>query len=182
MAWLNAKIAHSSRCMILEAKLENKFWGEAVMMANYIQNRLPAKDIVRTPVENWYGTKSNLNFFKRFGSKCYVHVPDEKRKKLDSKATEAIFIGYDAISKAYRCYIPSNGKVVISHDVKFVHKDSNWKIRQDQFEEENEVTIVHPPENEYYNNNEEDEIEQDEATENNPQPQPQIAQREILST
>lgn len=175
----NRTLIKMARCMILEAKLENKFWGEAVIMANYIQHRLPATDIVRTPFENWYGTKPNLNFFKRFGSKCYV--PDERRKKLDSKATEAIFVGYDAISKAYRCYIPSNGKVVISRDVKFVYKTSDWKIRQDQFEEDNEITITHLSKDEFYSADKDNMIEGDtiidEASGNNQQPP--TAQREI---
>lgn len=166
----NRTLIEMARCMILEAELENKFWGEAVVMANYIQNRLPAKDIVRTPFENWYGTKPNLDFFKRFGSKCYVHIPDEKRKKLDSKATEAIFVGYDAISKAYRCYVPSNRKVIISRDAKFVHKDSDWKIHQDKIKEESEVTITHLPEDEFYSADEENWIEEDdpEINENAP--------------
>lgn len=178
----NRTLIEMARCMILEAKLENKFWGEAVVMANYIQNRMPATDVVRTPFENWYGTKPNLDFFKRFGSKCYVHIPDEKRKKLDSKAIEAIFIGYDVISKAYRCYVPSNGKVIISRDAKFVYRDSDWKIDQDEFKEENEVTITHLPDDEFYSADEESGTEEDdpatgEASRNNQQLP--IAQREV---
>ncbi|XP_073831708.1 uncharacterized protein [Musca autumnalis] len=44
---------------------------------------------------------------------------DEKRRKLDIKATEMIFIGYDCKSKAFRCYNPSTNKVTISRDVIF---------------------------------------------------------------
>lgn len=54
-------------------------------------------------------------------------MPDEKRRKLDPKAIEAIFVGYDAISKAYRCYVPSKEKVIINRDVKFVYKNSDTK-------------------------------------------------------
>lgn len=110
------------------------FWGEAVIMANYIQNRLPAKDIEKTPYEIWFGVKPSIKHFKRFGSKCYVFVPDEKRKKLDAKAIQAVMVGYDLSSKAYRCYVPSTGKIVISRDVQFVNKDSDWKILESSTE------------------------------------------------
>lgn len=30
-----------------------------------------------------------------------------------------IFVGYDEISKVYRCYNKSNGKLVVSRDVRF---------------------------------------------------------------
>lgn len=48
-----------------------------------------------------------------------MHVPDEKRSKLDDKSEKYLFIGYDARSKGYKLYNPSNEKIVISRDVKF---------------------------------------------------------------
>lgn len=48
----NRTLIEMARCMILDAKFENKFWGEAVIMVNYIQNCLPAKDIAQIPFEN----------------------------------------------------------------------------------------------------------------------------------
>lgn len=79
-----------------------------------------------------------------------MHVPDERRKKLDLMAIEAIFVDYDGTSKAYRCYVSLIGKIIISRDVKFVYKNSDWKIHQDQLKQEIEVTIAHLPENDFY--------------------------------
>lgn len=136
----NRTLIEMARCMIIEAGLEKSFWGEAVVMANYVQNRLPSREVSTTPFQNWFGSKPSIEHFRRFGSKCFTFVPDEKRRKLDSKAIESIFVGYDLNSKAYRCYIPSTRKVVISRDVKFIHKDSDWK--NDVIQEEQEIIIT----------------------------------------
>lgn len=122
----NRTLIEMARCMILESGMGNSFWAEAVTMANFMQNRLPARNIEKTPFEYWYGTKPSMEQFKRFGAKCYVFTPDERRRKLDAKANEAVLVGYDLASKAYRCYVPTTKRVIISRDVKFVTKNDEW--------------------------------------------------------
>lgn len=132
----NRTLIEMARCMLLESGLDKKFWGEAVSMVNFIQNRLPVKEILKTPHEHWYGIKPYIGHFKQFGSKCYIHVPDEARRKLDPKGVQGILVGYDINSKAYRCYIQSTGKIVISRDVKFVEKENNWKLNKNTLKSE----------------------------------------------
>eukprot|EP01018_Ginkgo_biloba_P039467 Gb_17388 [translate_table: standard] len=59
---------------------------------------------------------SNLRVF---GCTAFVHVPDEKRQKLDDKSHKCILVGYSESSKAYRLWDPSQRKIVISRDVLF---------------------------------------------------------------
>ena len=59
-------------------------------------------DRIMTPHEAWYGRKPEVGNLRVFGSVCYVHVPEEKRTKLDERAELGIFIGYSSIVKAYR--------------------------------------------------------------------------------
>lgn len=63
-------------------------WAEAVDTAVYIQNRiLGPVDSVTTSYELWMGRKPTVQHLRVFGTKAAVHVPDIKRKKLDSKVT-----------------------------------------------------------------------------------------------
>lgn len=63
--------------------------------------------------------KPSVKHFKVFGSVCYVHVPDSKRSKLDSKAKKCIFIGYDDRKKGWKYMDPENHKFTISRNVVF---------------------------------------------------------------
>jgi hypothetical protein len=67
----------------------------------------------------WYGKKPNLQHLRVFGCKAYVHIPDQKRPKLDAKSLPCIFIGYSDISKAYRFFDPASHCVHESRDAIF---------------------------------------------------------------
>ena len=49
----------------------------------------------------------------------YIHIPKEKRTKLDPSGKKGIFVGYSESSKAYRIYFLGFNKVEISRDVTF---------------------------------------------------------------
>lgn len=48
-----------------------------------------------------------------------VHIPHEKRGKMDAKACQCIFVGYCSDRKGYRVWDPSAKKVMVSRDVIF---------------------------------------------------------------
>jgi len=54
-----------------------------------------------------------------FGCIAYVHVPNEKRSKLDPKAEKCTFIGYSSKQKTYKCFNLSTQKLQVSRDVMF---------------------------------------------------------------
>jgi hypothetical protein len=54
-----------------------------------------------------------------------VHVPEEKRSKLDPKVKKYILIGYSLEQKGYRCFNPSTRKLQVSRDVVF-DEMANW--------------------------------------------------------
>ncbi|XP_073811912.1 uncharacterized protein [Musca autumnalis] len=141
----NRTLVEMGRCLLIDADLPKSFWGEAVSTANYIQNRVLTRATKTTPYELWYGKKPDISNLHIFGSKCFVHIPSEKRQKLDSTANKMIFLGYDANSKGYRCYDASKNKVVVSRDVRFTEielRDCSMDFPQKkqgtlQIEEEN---------------------------------------------
>ena len=116
-------------CMLKSKHLQKEFWAEAVSCAVYLSNRSPTKNVRdQTPQEAWSGRKPSVKHLRIFGSIAYAHVPHQGRVKLDDRSVKYVFIGYDASSKGYKFYNPSNNKVVVSRDVEFDEEASwNWK-------------------------------------------------------
>jgi hypothetical protein len=91
--------------MLNEKNLPNYFWAKVVTTAVYIMNRTPTLAVHgMTPEEKFTGKKPNVSHLKVFDCIAYVHVPDEKKSKLDPKDDKCIFIGYSLKQKGYRCF------------------------------------------------------------------------------
>jgi hypothetical protein len=121
--------------MLNEKNLSNYFWVEAVAIVVYIMNRTPTTIVHgMTPEEKFTGKKPNVSHLRMFSCIAYVHVPDEKRSKLNPKAKKCIFIGYSLDQKGYRCFNISIRKLQVSRDVVFdemVHWYPPLKIAKD---------------------------------------------------
>lgn len=116
----NRSLQEMATCMLADAGLDKRFWGEAVSTATYLQNRLPSRSVDKTPYEKWFGSKPTLSHLRVFGSTAYVHIPDVKRGKLDNKAERLVFVGYCEDRKAYRFLNPAKNTIVISRDARFI--------------------------------------------------------------
>ena len=80
-----------------------------------------------------------------WGMVLYIHIPKEKRTKLDPSRKKCIFVGYFESSKAYRIYFPEFKKIDISRDVTFDEDSAYNKSRKRHVEEpeETEVPRIH---------------------------------------
>jgi hypothetical protein len=106
--------------MLNEKNLPNYFWVEAVITVVYIVNQTPTTIVHgMTPEEKFTNKKPNVSHLRVFGCIAYVHVPNEKRSKLDPKVEKCIFIGYFLEQKGYKCFNPSIWKLQMSRDVVF---------------------------------------------------------------
>jgi hypothetical protein len=86
--------------MLNEKNLSNYFWAEAIATAVYTMNRTPTTAVHgMTPEEKFTGKKPDVSHLIVLGCITYVHVPDEKRSKLDPKDVKCIFIGYSLEQK-----------------------------------------------------------------------------------
>ena len=70
-----------------------------------------------TPKKKYTLRKLDISHFKVFGYIAYVHIPDERRTKLDPKAKTCIFIGYSLHQKGYHSYNPSTRRMQVSRYV-----------------------------------------------------------------
>ena len=55
--------------MLIESCTPLSFWGEALLTACYVLNRVPHKNIELTPFELWKGYKPNLRYLRVRGCK-----------------------------------------------------------------------------------------------------------------
>src|ERR1044072_5238622 len=101
----NRTIQESARVMLHAKNLPYHFWAEAMNTACYILNRVTIRSGTNSTLyEIWKGRKPTVKYFHVFGSKCYILADREQRRKMDPKSEEGIFLGYSAISRAYRVY------------------------------------------------------------------------------
>nr|GEY89548.1 copia-type polyprotein [Tanacetum cinerariifolium] len=128
----NRTILNMVRSMLKTKKMPKEFWAEAVNCAVYLLNRCPSKSLDnKTPQEAWNGLKPTVSHLRVFGSIEYVHVPSQRRLKLDDRSEKHVFVGYEKQSKGYKLYNPVKKKVVVSRDVEFDEEGSwDWSIQE----------------------------------------------------
>ncbi|KAL0334102.1 UNVERIFIED_CONTAM: Retrovirus-related Pol polyprotein from transposon TNT 1-94 [Sesamum angustifolium] len=124
-----------------EKHLPKAFWAEAVYTAVYLLNRCPTKAVQNmTPIEAWSGKKPSAKHLRVFGSICYVHIPIEKRHKLEEKTEKGIFLGYNTQSKGYRIYNLKTKKLIISRDIEF-DEDAMWNWDEEKVERQSVMIL-----------------------------------------
>ena len=88
--------------LLISSGLPQNLWGEAILTANQILNRVPHSNTNVIPYEKWKGRKSNLKYFKVWRCLAKFQVPIPKRVKIGPKTVDCVFIGYATNSKACR--------------------------------------------------------------------------------
>jgi hypothetical protein len=88
--------------------------------------------------------KPEVSHLKIFGCPIFIHIPKEKRNKLEPSGKKGIFVGYCEVSKAFRIYIPGHRHIEISRDVTFDEYAVLNKSRRCQLEEVyEEEPVIH---------------------------------------
>lgn len=100
-------------------ELPQAIWAELVTTAVYVLNRTgKSSENGVSPYELWFGKKPRINHLRIISSTCYVHIPKQKRRKMDKKAQKGYLVGYDG-EERYRIYVAERKTVVLSRDVQF---------------------------------------------------------------
>ncbi|GKA00706.1 DUF4219 domain-containing protein [Tanacetum coccineum] len=116
----NRTLQEMSRTMLNEQSIPQKFWCNAVDTSTYILNRILIRPILgKTPYEIFRGRKPSLEYFKVFGSKCFILNTKDYLTKFDPKSYEGVFLGYSQNSKAYVVLNKHTMKVEESLNVTF---------------------------------------------------------------
>jgi hypothetical protein len=83
--------------------------------------------------------KPEVSHLQIFGCPVFVHIPKEKRTKLDPSGKKRIFVGYFEVSK-----VPGYHHIEISRDVNFDEDTTLKKSRRFHLEEVYEEEPIAP--------------------------------------
>ena len=117
----NRTLLNMGRLMLSYSTVPVSFWEYALQTSMYILNDAPSKSVLQTPHELWIGRKPSLQHLRIFG--CPTHVLKGKTEKMESHIETCIFVGYPKGTKGYYFNSPSDLKVFVSTNAKFLEKD-----------------------------------------------------------
>ncbi|GKD16619.1 retrovirus-related pol polyprotein from transposon TNT 1-94 [Tanacetum coccineum] len=135
-----------SRTILNEQSLPQKFWCNAVDTSTYILNRILIRAILeKTPYELLRGRKPTLDYFRVFGSKCFILNTKDYLTKFDPKSYEGVFLRYSQNSKAYIILNKHTRKIEESLNVTFNETPSpsnTSPLMDDDLDEEEAIKIT----------------------------------------
>lgn len=127
----NKHLLEVARAIMFYMHIPKYLWGEAVLTAAYLINKMPTKVLkYKTPLDCLKEFFPTTRLFsdlpvKVFGCTVYVHVPSQFRSKLDPRAIKCVFLGYSSNKKEYKCFDPQTKTFHVSMDVSFLEKKNS---------------------------------------------------------
>lgn len=112
----NRHLLEVARSLMFTMGVPNYLWGDAVLTACYLINRLPTSTLkFKTPIEILQQLYPMSRFFsslppKVFGCVAFVHDKDHHKSKLDPRSLKCVFLGYSPTQKGYKCFHPPTRK------------------------------------------------------------------------
>ncbi|KAI3772173.1 hypothetical protein L6452_03354 [Arctium lappa] len=115
--WKNRVLKEMVNSMLFYSGLGDGFWGETMLTACYLLNRVPNKRNKITQYELWFKKRPNLSYIRVWDCRAVVRLPEPKRKTLGEKCIDCIFVGYVEHSKAYRLYVIEPNDSIAIHTI-----------------------------------------------------------------
>ena len=96
-------LLETARALMFDANLPKSFWGECILTAAYVINRLPSKVIKnKMPFELLFNQKPNYDFLRVFGCLAYFMNTNTKGDKFEERGKPGVFLGYLPGTKGYK--------------------------------------------------------------------------------
>ena len=101
----NITVQEMAKTMLMDSKLTNVFWVQAVHTTFHIQNTwMLINKSDQNPCKLWKGISTNVKHLRVYRIKCYIKREDGRIGKFDSRVDKFILVGYSRKRKAYKCF------------------------------------------------------------------------------
>ena len=108
-----------ARALLYHSKLPTTYWGECILTATYLINRLLNSVLNnKTPFETLHHLPPTYSHLRSFECLCFPTLKTYK-DKFDPRSTPHIFVGYPCNTKGYKVLDLSTKKIHISRDATF---------------------------------------------------------------
>lgn len=109
-----------ARSLMFQSHVPLEYWGECVMTAVFLINRLPSPILAnKTPYELLTSKSPDYSQLKVFGCLCYVFTSPKQHHKFQPRAKACIFLGYPSGFKGYKILDMESNVISIPRHVIF---------------------------------------------------------------
>ncbi|RVW12980.1 Retrovirus-related Pol polyprotein from transposon RE1 [Vitis vinifera] len=146
----NRHLVETARTLLLHSHVPFRFWGDAILTACYLINRMPSS-VLHDQIPHFLLFPDQPLYFlppRVFGCTCFVHILTPGQDKLSAKAMKCLFLGYSKLQKGYRCYSLETHRYFISAEVTFFEESPFFSTTSESppVSEVLPIPIVSPPE------------------------------------
>ncbi|CAL1399245.1 unnamed protein product [Linum trigynum] len=139
-------LLETARALRFHSGLPVRFWGECVLTATYLINRLPSSVLGNiTPFEVLLGRPPTYDHVRTFGCLVYAKNTQHGLDKFADRGRRCVFVGYPLAQKGYRVYDLESRRIYSSRDVFFVENEFPFRASSDEGISSPPAPIITPP-------------------------------------
>jgi hypothetical protein len=148
--------------MLETSRLSKECWGEAILTACHVLNKVPTKNKEIAPFEESEKRKLDISYLRTWGCLAKVNVPINRKRKLGTKTVDCVFLGFLIINSRVPGMLV--GTIMESRDATFFENEFPMKATHDTSNDEptipheHFIPVEHTEESHIHNHVEDDNV------------------------